>query len=70
MRTRAGRILDTPTHHIMHREKVGSNYGLYFNWWDRLMGTNHADYERRFARVSGSAATPEAVARAPAPAAG
>ena len=33
------------THHDMHHSKVNCNYGLYFNIWDRLMRTNHRDYE-------------------------
>lgn len=47
-----GRILNTPTNHIQHHEKLRENYGLYFNIWDRLMGTNHADYEQRFREVT------------------
>ena len=47
-----GRLLNTPTNHIMHHEKMRGNYGLYFNVWDRLMGTNHADYEKRFREVT------------------
>jgi lathosterol oxidase len=45
-------FLNTPTNHIMHHEKMRGNYGLYFNIWDRLMGTNHADYEDRFREVT------------------
>ncbi|TDU71352.1 sterol desaturase/sphingolipid hydroxylase (fatty acid hydroxylase superfamily) [Prosthecobacter fusiformis] len=45
-------IINTPTNHIMHHEKMRGNYGLYFNWWDRLMGTNHEEYERRFSEVT------------------
>lgn len=51
MRTWLGRVLNTPTNHTMHHEKMRGNYGLYFNVWDRLMGTNHEDYERRFEEV-------------------
>ncbi len=47
-----GKIINTPTNHAMHHEKMRGNYGLYFNVWDRLMGTNHADYERRFREVT------------------
>ncbi len=53
LRSPAGLVLNSVTHHTLHHEKVGSNYGLYFNVWDRLMGTNHADYQRRFARATG-----------------
>src|SRR5688572_21138987 len=46
------RILNTPTNHVMHHEKLRGNYGLYFNVWDRMMGTNHAEYEDRFREVT------------------
>jgi Delta7-sterol 5-desaturase len=52
MDTWLGRILNTPTNHIMHHEKMRGNYGIYFNIWDRLMGTNHQDYESRFREVT------------------
>jgi len=40
-------VLNSPTNHVMHHQRVSGNFGLYFNWWDRLMGTNHADYDER-----------------------
>jgi lathosterol oxidase len=52
LRTWAGRFLNTPTHHAMHHEKVHANFGLYFNVWDRLMGTNHSTYQHRFEQVT------------------
>lgn len=55
LRTPIGKFLNTPTHHAMHHEKAAANYGLYFTFWDRLFGTNHADYERRFAAVTAPA---------------
>jgi len=42
---------NTSTHHNMHHRLVKCNYGLYFNIWDRLMGTNHPDYEKSFDEV-------------------
>lgn len=36
------------THHDMHHEKASGNYSLYFTWWDRWMGTEHANYLERF----------------------
>ena len=45
-------FLNTPTNHAMHHEKLRGNFGLYFNLWDRLMGTNHVDYEQRFCEVT------------------
>ena len=52
MRSWLGHIVNTPTNHIMHHEHLRGNYGLYFNIWDRLMRTNHPDYERRFQEVT------------------
>jgi len=47
-----GKVINTPTHHVMHHETSRGNYGLYFNVWDRLMGTNHDRYEERFRAVT------------------
>lgn len=55
MKTPFKRFLNTPTNHAMHHEKLRGNFGLYFNIWDRLMGTNHPDYEKRFCEVTGRA---------------
>jgi sterol desaturase/sphingolipid hydroxylase (fatty acid hydroxylase superfamily) len=42
----------TPSlHHNLHHEKVRGNYGLYFTYWDRWMGTEFADYENRKAAL-------------------
>ncbi len=51
-------ILNTPTNHVMHHEKLRGNYGLYFNIWDRLMGTNQEGYEQRFREVTSRPAAP------------
>ncbi|WP_299884935.1 sterol desaturase family protein [uncultured Ruegeria sp.] len=45
------------THHDLHHSHGRYNMGLYFTWWDRLMGTEHPDYHKEFARV-GSAFNP------------
>ena len=42
---------NTATHHNMHHKYANSNYGLYFNFWDRLMGTNHVKYTEQFEEV-------------------
>ncbi len=47
-----GKFLNTPTNHAMHHQYFRGNYGLYFNLWDRWMGTNHALYEERFEEVT------------------
>jgi sterol desaturase/sphingolipid hydroxylase (fatty acid hydroxylase superfamily) len=52
MKTPLRYLTNTPTNHIMHHETLRGNYGLYFNFWDRLMGTNHAQYEARFVEVT------------------
>ena len=39
---------NTSTHHNMHHKYFECNYGLYFNWWDRLMKTNHPQYHAQF----------------------
>ncbi len=39
---------NTSTHHNMHHKYVTSNYGLYFNIWDRMLGTNHPEYTEQF----------------------
>lgn len=45
----------TITHHDMHHEKMTGNYGLYFTWWDKLMGTEHNNYMERFDKAVGDA---------------
>ncbi len=57
----AGRVVNTATHHALHHEKFGANFGLYFNLWDRLMGTNHPEYEERFDLAHGAASPSPAV---------
>jgi lathosterol oxidase len=42
---------NTSTHHNMHHKYANSNYGLYFNVWDRIMGTNHVKYTEVFEQV-------------------
>jgi len=41
-------VFNSVTHHALHHEKYRSNFGLYFNLWDRCMGSNHVEYELRF----------------------
>ena len=41
--------LTTTTHHDLHHSQAHWNYGLYFTWWDRWMGTEHPQYHARFA---------------------
>lgn len=48
IRSPLGKFLNSVTHHNLHHEKYRANYSLYFNVWDRLMDTNHPEYEQRF----------------------
>jgi len=48
------RWINTTSHHHLHHAKTGGNYGLYFLWWDRWMGTEHPDSAATFARAAGS----------------
>jgi sterol desaturase/sphingolipid hydroxylase (fatty acid hydroxylase superfamily)/uncharacterized protein (DUF2147 family) len=45
-------FLTSHTHHDLHHAEAGWNYGLYFTFWDRLMGTEHPDYYARFAAAT------------------
>ena len=51
---------NTSTHHNLHHLRSNWNFGLYFNLWDRWMGTNHPEYLQTFDRVASQ--TPEMVA--------
>ena len=43
--------ITTVTHHDLHHAQAGWNYGLYFTWWDRMMGTEHPRYYEKFAEA-------------------
>jgi lathosterol oxidase len=53
VRSPLGLLLNTATHHAQHHETNRANFGLYFNYWDRLMGTNHTRYAERFEEAVG-----------------
>lgn len=42
----------TTTHHNLHHSKFNCNYGLYFTFWDNLMGTTLPDYKRIFNKIT------------------
>jgi sterol desaturase/sphingolipid hydroxylase (fatty acid hydroxylase superfamily) len=42
---------NTATHHLMHHKFYNSNFSLYYNWWDRWMGTNHKDYFETYQNI-------------------
>ncbi len=47
--------ITTTTHHDLHHSEGRYNFGLYFTWWDRLMGTEHPRYKERFREVTNRA---------------
>lgn len=51
-KSRVWRWSTTTTHHALHHRRVDSNYGLYFTFWDRLMGTTDPGYEAAFDEVA------------------
>lgn len=44
-------IINTSTHHNIHHAKFKGNYGLYFRFWDRLIGTEHPDYVKEYDKI-------------------
>jgi Delta7-sterol 5-desaturase len=47
-----GKWLNTSVNHNMHHQYFKGNYGLYFTFWDRMMGTTHKDYHKRFEEIT------------------
>ena len=46
-----GRWINTSVNHNGHHQYFKGNYGLYFLWWDRWMGTIREDYEVKYDEV-------------------
>jgi lathosterol oxidase len=46
-----GKWINTSVNHNQHHQYFKGNYGLYFLFWDRIMGTIRKDYEDRFEEV-------------------
>jgi sterol desaturase/sphingolipid hydroxylase (fatty acid hydroxylase superfamily) len=53
----------TTTHHALHHARFTSNFGLYFTFWDDLMGTTHPAYSAAFERLTERAGRAGATAR-------
>ncbi len=48
--------ISTTTHHDLHHAgSFNHNFGFYFTWWDKLMGTEHPDYVATYDRVTAPA---------------
>lgn len=56
--------LTTVTHHDMHHERGTGNFGFYFTWWDRWMGTEHPNYLERLDQQEARARAIKAARRA------
>ncbi len=52
-------LLDAPvlkwlaptTHHNLHHTKFRGNYGLYFRWWDKIMGTEFDNFPATYRAI-------------------
>jgi lathosterol oxidase len=42
------RWMNTATFHSLHHTKLNGNYGLFFRFWDRALGTEVPEYEETF----------------------
>jgi len=47
-------LINTSVYHNLHHEKFRGNYGLYFRVWDRLMGTEHPNYIKKYDEIQQS----------------
>ncbi len=47
-----GRWINTSTHHNLHHHHFDNSYGLYFTFWDRVMGTMAPQYDETFEDVA------------------
>lgn len=54
-RTWIGRWINTSVNHNQHHQYFKGNYGLYFLFWDRLLGTVRSDYEEQYDEVKNRA---------------
>ena len=60
--------ISTTTHHDLHHAgSFNHNFGFYFTYWDKLMGTEHPDYVATYDRVTGRTAPASAPHAATAP---
>ena len=60
-KTWIGRWVNTSVAHNLHHDKFTGNFGLYFLFWDRMMGTLREDYNATYEMTTeGSASTSKA----------
>ena len=51
-KTIIGKWINTSVSHNQHHQKFNGNYGLYFLFWDRWMGTLRNDYDTDFNAIN------------------
>lgn len=51
-KTVVGKWINTSVSHNQHHHFFHGNYGLYFLWWDRWMGTLRKDYDKDFEKAT------------------
>ena len=51
-KTWIGRWMNTSVAHNMHHKYFKGNYGLYFLFWDRIMGTLHPKYDEHYEKTT------------------
>jgi len=44
-------ILNSSVYHNLHHSKFRGNYGLYFRFWDKIMGTENPEYENAYDKI-------------------
>ncbi len=47
-KNKIGKWINTSINHNLHHKKFEGNYGLYFLYWDRWMGTIRSDYDETY----------------------
>jgi len=60
-----GKWVNTSVNHNMHHQSAQGNYGLYFLWWDRWMGTLQPTYDQNFDAVKSRKSSPTQSLTAP-----
>ena len=60
-KTWIGRWVNTSVAHNLHHKRFRGNYGLYFLFWDRIMGTMREDYDKTFEETTAPDVGQEAV---------
>jgi Delta7-sterol 5-desaturase len=60
--------ISTTTHHDLHHAgSFNHNFGFYFTFWDKLMGTEHPEYVATFNRVTAAPRSAKSAELAPSP---